>query len=46
MDLFVKWLGKGSVEQAKSVTAVYLNYPERGLRMIWDRLERPMTPQK
>lgn len=39
MDLLVKWLGKESAEHAKRIRAVHVNFPERGLMMIWDRLD-------
>lgn len=39
MDLLVKWLGKESAEHAKRIRAVHVNFPDRGLRMIWDRLD-------
>ena len=38
MDLLIRWLGKGSVRQAKKIRAVHSNYLERGPR-IWNRLE-------
>ena len=39
MDLLVKWLGKESTEHAKRIRAVHVNHPDRGLKMIWDRLD-------
>lgn len=39
MDLLVKWLGKESAEHAKRIRAVHVNLPDRGLRLIWDRLD-------
>lgn len=39
MDLLVKWLGKESAEHAKRIRAVHVNFPDRGLRMIWNRLD-------
>ncbi|XP_061829090.1 uncharacterized protein [Nerophis lumbriciformis] len=39
MDLLVKWLGKESGEHAKRIRAVNTSQPQRGLQMIWDRLD-------
>ena len=39
MDLLVKWLGAESATQAKRIRAVNVNNPEKGLLMIWERLE-------
>lgn len=39
MDLLVKWLGNESAGHARRISAVNVNQPERGLRMVWERLE-------
>ncbi len=39
MDLLVKWLGNESAGHARRIRAVNVNQPERGLRMVWERLE-------
>ncbi|XP_075683153.1 uncharacterized protein LOC142651849 [Rhinoderma darwinii] len=39
LDLLVKWLGNESAEHAKRIRAININYPETGLKMIWDRLD-------
>ncbi|XP_073668774.1 uncharacterized protein [Paramisgurnus dabryanus] len=39
MDLLVKWLGADSREQAKRIRAVHVKNLDRGLQMIWERLD-------
>ena len=39
LDLLTKWLGPESRKYALSIRAANVCYPERGLKMIWDRLE-------
>lgn len=39
IDLLVKWLGKESAEHVNRIRMVNANNPERGLKMIWDRLQ-------
>lgn len=39
MDLLAKWLGSESSDHVKRIRAVNVNQPERGLRMVWNRLE-------
>ncbi|XP_066448142.1 uncharacterized protein [Eleutherodactylus coqui] len=39
VDLLVKWLGNESAEHAKRIRDININYPSRGLKMIWERLE-------
>lgn len=38
LDLLLKWLGNESAEHAKRIRDININYPETGLKMIWDRL--------
>ncbi|XP_060757456.1 uncharacterized protein LOC132868527 [Neoarius graeffei] len=38
LDLLVKWLGKDSAEHARRIRTVYVNYPESGLKAVWNRL--------
>ncbi|XP_062413903.1 uncharacterized protein LOC134105319 [Pungitius pungitius] len=40
MDLLVKWLGHESAGHARRIRAVNVNHPERGLAMVWERLEQ------
>ena len=40
MDLLVKWLGQESAGHAKRIRAVKINQPERGLKMVWERLDQ------
>ena len=39
MDLLLKWLGTESAAQVRRIRAVHIHYPERGLKMAWDRLD-------
>lgn len=39
MDLLVKWLGTDSREKVKRIRAVHVKNPDRGLSMIWERLD-------
>ncbi|XP_041429841.1 uncharacterized protein LOC121397295 [Xenopus laevis] len=39
LDLLVKWLGSESVEHAKRIRDININYPDRGLKMVWERLD-------
>lgn len=39
MDLLIKWLGVDSREQAKRIRAVNIKNLDRGLQMIWERLD-------
>ncbi|KAK0152820.1 hypothetical protein N1851_005646 [Merluccius polli] len=39
MDLLVKWLGTESAEHARKIRAVHVHHPQRGLKMVWDRLD-------
>lgn len=38
IDLLTKWLGNESVERAKRIRTININYPETGIKMVWDRL--------
>ncbi|XP_071986245.1 uncharacterized protein [Engystomops pustulosus] len=38
VDLLVKWLGDESTEHAKRIRDININYPSRGLDMLWERL--------
>ncbi len=39
MDLLVKWLGAESAEHVRRIRAVHVHCPERGLKMVWNRLD-------
>ncbi|XP_073405354.1 uncharacterized protein [Dendrobates tinctorius] len=39
MDLLVKWLGSESAEHAKRIRDINVNYPDVGLKRIWNRLD-------
>ncbi|XP_075707313.1 uncharacterized protein LOC142741872 [Rhinoderma darwinii] len=39
LDLLVRWLGSESAEHAKRIRDINVNYPDVGLKRVWDRLE-------
>ena len=39
IDLLAKWLRSESSDHVKRIRAVNVNQPERGLRLVWNRLE-------
>ena len=39
LDLLVKWLGKESSEQVKSIRAVHVTNPQAGLQLSWIRIQ-------
>ncbi|KAJ8375796.1 hypothetical protein SKAU_G00063760 [Synaphobranchus kaupii] len=40
LELLIKWLGGESLQHAKRIRAVQVNYPTTGLNMVWQRLDR------
>ncbi|XP_073488879.1 uncharacterized protein [Aquarana catesbeiana] len=38
-DLLVNWLGNESSEHARRIRDININYPSRGLSMIWERVD-------
>lgn len=38
-DLLLKWFGTKSEEHVKQIGAVHVNYPQQGLKMVWERLD-------
>ncbi|CAN2390438.1 zinc finger [Pristimantis euphronides] len=39
LDLLVKWLGNESAEHARRIRDINVNYPDIGLKMVWERID-------